>query len=76
MLAGDRGRLPPRPGWTQTVATLLLGLDTAGLLIILIGTDNDPRVRSTTVIIWVIGLAATIPLSGRQARDFFGYYRR
>jgi hypothetical protein len=63
-------------GWTRTAATALLGLDTAGLLIVLLGTDNDPTVRVTTVIIWIIGLAATIPLWGRQARDFFAYYRR
>src|ERR1700722_12973190 len=69
--AARRGR-----GWTRTVATLLLGLDTAGLLTVLIGTGNDPTVRFTTVIIWIIGLAATILLGGRQARDFFAYYRR
>jgi hypothetical protein len=69
--AARRGR-----GWTRTVATLLLGLDTAGLLTVLIGTGNDPTVRFTTVIIWIIGLAATILLWGRQARDFFAYYRR
>ena len=63
-------------GWSRTVATVLLGLDTVGLLTILIGTDNDPTVRATTVIIWIIGLAATILLWGRQARDFFAYYRR
>jgi hypothetical protein len=62
-------------GWSRTVATMLLGLDTVGLLTILIGTDNDPTVRATTVIIWIIGLAATILLWGRQARDFFAYYR-
>ena len=69
--AARRGR-----GWTRTVAILLLGLDTAGVLTVLIGTDNDPAVRFTTVIIWVIGLATTIPLWGRQARDFFAFYRR
>jgi hypothetical protein len=63
-------------GWTPAAGTLLLGLDTAGLLVILLGTDNDPGVRVTTVIIWIIGLAAIIPLWGRQARDFFAYYRR
>jgi hypothetical protein len=62
--------------WTRTAAIVLLGVDTAGLLTVLIGTDNDPTVRVTSVIIWIIGLAATIPLWGRQARDFFAYYRR
>jgi Protein kinase domain len=69
--AARRGR-----GWTRTAGTLLLGLDTAGLLVVLIGTDNDPTVRFTTVVIWIIGLAAIIPLWGRQARDFFAFYRR
>ena len=62
--------------WTRTAAIVLLGLDTVGLLTVLLGTDNDPTVRITSVIIWIIGLAATIPLWGRQARDFFAYYRR
>jgi hypothetical protein len=57
-----------------TVASLLFGLDTAGLLIVLLGTRNDPRVLATSIIIWIIGLAATIPLWGRQARDFFAHY--
>jgi hypothetical protein len=68
--AARRGR-----GWTRVAGTLLLGLDTAGLLTILVGTDNDPTVRVTTIVIWVIGLLALIPLWGRQARDFFAYYR-
>jgi hypothetical protein len=63
-------------GWTRTVGSLLFGLDTAGLLIVLLGTHNDPGVHATTVIIWIIGLAATTLLWGRQARDFFAYYRR
>ena len=69
--AARRGR-----SWAPTVASLLFGLDTAGLLIVLLGTQNDPGVWATTIIIWIIGLAATIPLWGRQARDFFAYYRR
>jgi serine/threonine protein kinase len=63
-------------GWSRTAATLFLGLDTAGLLTILLGTHNDPTVRVTTVIVWIIGLAATIPLWGRQARGFFASHSR
>jgi len=69
--AARRGR-----SWAPTVASLLFGLDTAGLLIVLLGTHNDPGVGATTIIIWIIGLAATIALWGRQARDFFALYRR
>ena len=69
--AARRGR-----AWTRAAAILLLALYTAGPLVVLIGTDNDPGVQATTVIIWIIGLAATILLWGRQARDFFAYYRR
>jgi hypothetical protein len=63
-------------GWTRIAATVLLGLDIAGLLIVLLDTHNDPTVRVTTVIIWLIGLAATIPLWGRRARDFFDNHSR
>jgi hypothetical protein len=69
--AARRGR-----AWTRTVATLLLVLYTVGVLVVLLGTGGDPGVRATTVVIWIIGLGATIPLWGRQARDFFNYYRR
>ena len=69
--AARRGR-----AWAQAAAIALLALYTAGVLVILIGTDGDPGVRATTAIIWIIGLAATILLWGRQARDFFAYYRR
>jgi hypothetical protein len=69
--AARRGR-----SWVPTVASLLFGLDTAGLLIVLLGTHNDPGVLATSIIIWLIGLTATIPLWGRQARDFFALYRR
>jgi hypothetical protein len=69
--AARRGR-----AWTRGVAILLLALYTVGLLVVLLGTHNDPGVHATSVIIWIIGLAATIPLWGRQARDFFAYYRR
>jgi Protein kinase domain len=69
--AARRGR-----AWTRGVAILLLALYTVGLLVVLLGTHNDPGVDATSVIIWIIGLAATIPLWGRQARDFFSYYRR
>jgi hypothetical protein len=62
--------------WTRPVGTLLLVLYTTGALVVLLGTHNDPGVRATTIIIWIIGLAATILLWGRQARDFFAYYRR
>jgi hypothetical protein len=63
-------------GWTRIAATVLLGLDIAGLLIVLLDTHNDPTVRAATVIIWLIGLAATIPLWGRRARDFFDNHSR
>jgi hypothetical protein len=62
--------------WTRTAALVLLGLDTAGLLTVVLGTHNDPTVRVTMLIIWIIGLAATIPLWGRQARAFFAWHSR
>lgn len=62
-------------GWAQTAATVVLGMDTVGLLVVLIGTQNDPKVRVTSLIVWMIGVAATIPLWSRQARKFFAAWR-
>jgi hypothetical protein len=70
-------------GWTRVTGTVLLGLYTIVLLFVLIGTHSDPVARVNdlgprffTLLAWVLGLAAVIPLWTQQARDFFATWGR
>jgi hypothetical protein len=62
--------------WTRVAGTVLLALNTASLLTVLLATDNDPGVKAASLVVWIIGLAAAIPLWGRQASNFFQAWRR
>ena len=62
--------------WTRIAGTVLLALDTASLLAVLLATHNDPGVMTASVLVWIIGLAAVIPLWGRQASNFFLAWRK
>ena len=65
-IACRRGR-----GWTRVTASVLLGVYTVVLLLVLVGTHNDPGARFFSLLVWVLGVAAVIPLWTRQAHDFF-----
>jgi hypothetical protein len=62
--------------WTRIAATVLLALDTAGMLTVLLATHDDVGAKTTSLLVWIIGLAATVPLWGKQARTFFATWRR
>jgi len=62
--------------WTRIAGTVLLVLDTATLLTVLLATHNDPGVKTASLLVWIIGLAAVIPLWGRQASNFFLAWRK
>jgi hypothetical protein len=70
-IACRRGR-----GWTRVTGTVLLCLYTVVMLFVLVGTHNDPGARFFTLLTWVLGVAAVIPLWTRQARDFFATWGR
>jgi len=61
--------------WPRTAGTILLGLDTIGLLTTL-GRAGIPTVKVFGVLIWLIGLIAVISLWRRQSSDHFNYSRR
>jgi hypothetical protein len=61
--------------WPRTAGTILLGLDTIGLLTTL-GRANIPTVKVFGVLIWLIGLMAVISLWRRQSSDYFDHSRR
>jgi serine/threonine protein kinase len=62
--------------WTRVAGTVLLVLDTACLLTVLLATHNDPGVKAASLVVWIIGLSAVIPLWGRQAGNFFLAFRK
>jgi hypothetical protein len=62
--------------WTRVAGTVLLVLDTVTLLTVLLATHDDPGVKAASLVVWIIGLAAVIPLWGRQASNFFLAWRR
>jgi hypothetical protein len=62
--------------WTRVAATVLLALDTASLLTVLLYTHDDPGAKAASIVVWIVGLAATIPLWTRQATNFFLTWRR
>jgi Protein kinase domain len=70
-MACRRGR-----GWTRIAGTVLLGLYTVVMLLVLLRTHNDPGARFTTLLAWAFGVAAAIPLWTQQARDFFSAWGR
>jgi hypothetical protein len=53
---------------------VLLGVYTVIMLLVLGGTDHGARFWS--LLVWVLGVAALIPLWSRQARDFFATWGR
>jgi len=70
-MACRRGR-----GWTRIAGTVLLGLYTVVMLLVLARTHNDPGARFTTLLTWAFGVAAAIPLWTQQARAFFDTWRK
>jgi hypothetical protein len=70
-VAGRRGR-----GWTRIAGTVLLGLYTLVMLLVLLGTHGDPGARFLTVVVWAFGLATAILLWTRPARVFFNTWRK
>jgi len=69
-VAARRGR-----GWTRTAGTVLAGIYTVITLLVLLGTHNDPGAHFMTIVVWVLGVAATVPLWTQQARAFFDTWR-
>jgi hypothetical protein len=70
-IASRRGR-----GWTRIAGTVLIGIYTIVLLLVLVNTHNDPGADYTSLLVWVFGLAAAIPLWSHRARDFFYAWRK
>jgi hypothetical protein len=70
-VACRRGR-----GWTRIAGTVLISLYTLVMLLVCVSTHNDPGARFTTLLVWALGLAATIPLWSQGARDFFHAWRK
>jgi hypothetical protein len=61
--------------WPTIVGTVLFGLQTVCVLFVLIGATGAPGVKATSVIVWGLGLAATVMLWGAQARAFYRQFK-
>jgi hypothetical protein len=70
-VACRRGR-----GWTRVAGTVLLVLYTIIMALVLARTHNDPGARFTTLVTWMLGVAAVIPLWTSSAREFFYKWRK
>ena len=70
-VAARRGR-----GWTRVAGTVLLAVYTIVTLVVAFGTKGDPGARFTTLLVWLLGIAALVPLWSRQAREFFNAWRK
>jgi hypothetical protein len=70
-MAARRGQ-----GWTRTGAAVLLAGYTIVMLLVVLGTHNDPGARFGTLLAWALGLAAVIPLWTQPARQFFEAWRK
>ena len=63
-------------GLARAAGTVLLVIYTVVMLLLLGGTHNDPGARFMTIVVWVLGVAATVPLWTQSARAFFATWRR
>jgi tRNA A-37 threonylcarbamoyl transferase component Bud32 len=61
-------------GWARTVGTVLLGIDTVGL-IVTIGRPGIPGTKAIHVLVWLIGLVTVIFLWRRQSSEYFANRR-
>jgi hypothetical protein len=61
--------------WAAIVGTVLFGLQTVCTIAILAGATGEAGVKATTVIVWGLGLGATIMLWGAQARAFYQQFK-
>jgi hypothetical protein len=61
--------------WAAIVGTVMFGLQTVCTLFVAIGATRAPGVIAVTVIVWALGLAATVMLWGAQARAFYQQFK-
>jgi serine/threonine protein kinase len=70
-IAARRGR-----GWSRITGMVLLGIYTLVMLSVLANTKDDPGAQVMTLLVWGLGVAATILLWTQQARAFFDTWRK
>jgi len=63
-------------GWPRVAGLVLLVIYTVLMLMVFVNTTNDSGARFTAFLVWILGLAAVIPLWSRQAREFFSAWRK
>ena len=61
--------------WGATLGTVLFGIDALVVLFVLVGAWGAPMAKALTVVVWAVGLVATIFLWGRTSRDFYRMFK-
>ena len=61
--------------WGATFGTVLFGIDALVALFVLVGAWGAPVAKALTVVVWAVGLVATIFLWGRESRAFYRAFR-
>jgi hypothetical protein len=61
--------------WGATLGTVLFGIDTLVALVVLADVHVTPGPKAMGVVVWVIGLVATILMWGREPRAFYRAFR-
>jgi len=62
--------------WPRVAGTVLLAIYTVIGLIIVLQDKGEPSFVFTTILVWIMGVAAAVPLLSQQARGFFAAWRR
>jgi serine/threonine protein kinase len=61
--------------WGAIFGTVLFGINVLAVLFVLVGAPTAAAPRAMSVVVWAIGLAATILMWGREPRAFYRAFK-
>jgi serine/threonine protein kinase len=61
--------------WGAIVGSVLFGVDALVVLFVMVGAPGAPVPKAMSVVVWAIGLVATIFMWGREPRGFYRAFR-
>ena len=54
---------------------MLFGIDSLAVLFVEVGATGAPVAKALAIVVWAVGLVATIFLWGRESRAFYQAFR-